>query len=272
MTFAPTPQRRVIRRERSFLVAGGDSFWDSFENGREEETIQALEQFVRPESAYIEIGSWIGPTVLYAAHLAGEVYAFEPDPTACARLQANLALNPELVAKTTVFNAGLGPRPGKMQLFSNAVGASNSSIYPVVHFETGGDELLPPSLEAPVLDARKMLADLVDGPEDVIRLDAEGAEYEILQHVAPLLQERRPTVLAAFNPSHLHVSDDEYENTLHQFLYGLSALHSFLQHRYVYHYQDGVWTPFKDKRNLLRRALSGRFGLTDALVFSDREA
>ena len=42
---------------------------------------------------YIDIGSWIGPTVLYAANFYNKVIAIEPDPVALERLRANINVN-----------------------------------------------------------------------------------------------------------------------------------------------------------------------------------
>ena len=45
------------------------------------------------KNIYIDIGSWIGPTVLYAANFYTKVIAIEPDPVALKRLRNNLSVN-----------------------------------------------------------------------------------------------------------------------------------------------------------------------------------
>ena len=44
-------------------------------------------------NVYIDIGSWIGPTVLYAANFYKRVIALEPDPVALERLKQNISVN-----------------------------------------------------------------------------------------------------------------------------------------------------------------------------------
>ena len=42
---------------------------------------------------YVDIGSWIGPTVMYSALFYAHVVAIEPDPVALQRLKSNLSVN-----------------------------------------------------------------------------------------------------------------------------------------------------------------------------------
>ena len=54
-------------------------FWqDHFATGRWEPfTLQTIDAFVGPSSTYVDIGSWVGPTVLWAARNAGQVVAVD---------------------------------------------------------------------------------------------------------------------------------------------------------------------------------------------------
>lgn len=56
----------------------------------------------------IDFGSWIGPTVITAAQAAStRVYGMEIDPVAFTQLALNVAANPALAAKTSVFFLGI---------------------------------------------------------------------------------------------------------------------------------------------------------------------
>ena len=69
-------------------------FWQLFNaNCWEVPTFSILDTFLNEESNYLDIGAWIGPTVLYASKIAKQCYAIEPDPYASFLLQANLSLN-----------------------------------------------------------------------------------------------------------------------------------------------------------------------------------
>ena len=58
-----------------------DAFWDRLEQGHwEPETLAVFDHYIGPETLHVDIGSWIGPTLLYAAERARLAIGFEPDP------------------------------------------------------------------------------------------------------------------------------------------------------------------------------------------------
>lgn len=62
-------------------------FWRRAGRGDwEPETFAVLDAHLRGDADYLDIGAWIGPTVLYAARKARHVWCFEPDPTAYRHL------------------------------------------------------------------------------------------------------------------------------------------------------------------------------------------
>src|SRR5262245_62069367 len=92
------PTARTWRRRRMrvadvvFNVVAGQrqGYWDRVAAGDwEPQTLRAIRRFLVPGTDCIDIGAWIGPTVLYEACIAGRVHAFEPDPVAYAELAAN---------------------------------------------------------------------------------------------------------------------------------------------------------------------------------------
>lgn len=69
-------------------------FWDLAASGAwEPDTFDILDRFLTPDCEYVDVGAWIGPTVLYASRKARLVWAVEPDPVARAALNENLGLN-----------------------------------------------------------------------------------------------------------------------------------------------------------------------------------
>ena len=87
----------LLHRKRiPFEVAPGEhlDFWTHYDTGYwEPDTLDCLARYLDREHTYIDIGAWIGPTVLYACHRAKHVYAAEPDPIAVPYLIENLRLN-----------------------------------------------------------------------------------------------------------------------------------------------------------------------------------
>ena len=98
--------RDILLRGHSIRVSATPrykTFWDKYEQGAwEPTTLDVLSRFLKHGSFYIDVGGWIGPTVLYAAALGAEVVAFEPDDVAHAELAKNLELNPSALSVSMV--------------------------------------------------------------------------------------------------------------------------------------------------------------------------
>ena len=81
-------ETRTIRKNNvTFLVRADQHqrFWTKVEDGSwEPETFGVFDRFVTRETTYLDVGSWEGPTLLYAGQRAKTAYGFEPDPVAPA--------------------------------------------------------------------------------------------------------------------------------------------------------------------------------------------
>ena len=78
-------------------------------------------------NTYIDIGDWIGPTVMYAANFYTSVVALEPDPVALERLHANLSVNK--YRNITVIESALTNVNDKILFGGNgSLGNSESTI------------------------------------------------------------------------------------------------------------------------------------------------
>jgi FkbM family methyltransferase len=91
-------------------------FWDLFEQGWETSTFETFDKYLTPETTYVDLGAWIGPTVLYAAQICKQCYAFEPDPLAYRQLKANVEVNG--FKNVTTVNAAILDYDG-MAVFGN---------------------------------------------------------------------------------------------------------------------------------------------------------
>lgn len=85
----------------------------------EPHTFVLLDQHLRADKVFVDIGAWVGPLALYACTKPDvRVVALEPDTVALARLRRNLALNgPTLHADTRVAveDACLAPADGTVR-------------------------------------------------------------------------------------------------------------------------------------------------------------
>lgn len=166
---------------------GPDGFWREWEAGRwEPETRAALARLLTPETTYLDIGAWIGPTVLWAAPLCRRVIALEPDPVAFVHLTHNVAGLPNVAC----YAFALAPESGITQLYHRgAFGDSMSSLVP-----TGEDAMSVPTITPAVL-----LGNVE--PPAVAKVDIEGGEALVLPDLAPLLVERQiPLLLSVHEP------------------------------------------------------------------------
>lgn len=240
---------RSIRKGRAaFGVADRDEyrgFWEWYETDDwEPDTVAVFDRFLRPGTRYVDLGAWIGPTVLLAAPAVSRVVCAEPDPIAFAALAENLGLNPETASKTVALHAAVGPSDGTTVLRSAGDGGdSNSSIV------RPGDEGVRWEIEQ--LSFSRLLSRACLDAADFVKIDIEGAEYELV----PMMTER-PTLYIAFHPN-LLVDKRSLAARISSSLRALRMNHRLLRavmpyrHHYVY---DAETESFRDvrRRNRLR--------------------
>jgi FkbM family methyltransferase len=160
-------------------------FWRKIKRGRWEPfTFHILSKFLNPESVYFDVGSWIGPTVLYAAQICKEVYCFEPDPYAYERLLANLRLNK--VKNVKAFHSAIFNKDGVVKIgHPDGLGVSESSI---LRAEINNAvEVSCTTFETIVklLDIEKI---------NMIKIDIEGAEFDLIPSAREFLTSYMPTL------------------------------------------------------------------------------
>ena len=160
-------------------------FWRKIKRGRWEPfTFHILSKFLTRESVYFDVGSWIGPTVLHAAQICKEVYCFEPDPYAYERLLANLRLNKVKNVKT--FHSAVFNKDGFVKIgHPDGLGISESSM---LRAET--NDVVEVSCTT-----FKKIAELLDLERiDMIKIDIEGAEFDLIPSAREFIINYMPTV------------------------------------------------------------------------------
>lgn len=192
-----TRARKMIYRARGYYggaLAGErfrldpyhSRFWRKATAGKwEPDTFAVLDRFLDPDHDYLDIGAWIGPTVLYGARKARHVWCFEPDPEAFRALAWNIALND--ITNVSAFAAAIsqdvgiarmasfgGEKGDSMTSLLNAEGANGSDVLTIgwAHFARSVD-----------------LSDV-----SLVKMDIEGAEFDVLPALLPWLQEQRPAL------------------------------------------------------------------------------
>ena len=166
--------------------------------GTHERHVQdALSRVLEPGMRFWDIGTHIGFITLIAAKLVGEsgsVTAFEPMPDTRARLKRSIAANH--FANINVRECAIADSAGTRMLCPpTAAGTTGAEtpegwtpMWTLVPDRAGDDGV---SVECLRLD------DIFeqDGPPDVIKIDAEGAEFAVLAGGSRLFEAQKPMLI-----------------------------------------------------------------------------
>lgn len=170
--------------------------WELINKNRwEEGTFDILDRFLKEDQNYLDIGAWVGPTVLYGAHLAQHVYALEPDPVAFKELQENVALNVHGSAKVTLVHAALSHQTGTASLYKRReYGDSTSSLIPTISEQ---------SCNVDCLTIEELIKQHKIKNLSLIKMDIEGSEYSVIPAMKAFLQAEKTPLYLSLHPAFL---------------------------------------------------------------------
>jgi FkbM family methyltransferase len=160
--------------------------YDSFDP----ETLAAILELVDEDAVALDAGANIGCVAVPLAHAVRAVYAFEPTPATHARLSANLTLNG--CTNATPVLAALGSRKGRGALIS---AFDHRSVENRVALD--GD-VSAPEVEVATIDDFCKQRNL---QPNLVKIDVEGAEWEVLRGAAEILTHGPRLVLEANSDS-----------------------------------------------------------------------
>ena len=183
--------------KKAFFVNGPDApgakdFW-VYVNAKqwEYETYRIFDVFLNKEHSYVDMGAWVGPTVLYGAQLAKHCYAIEPDAVALQNLIQNINLNPTLKNKITIFNGCIWDSSGKVKLGTmSEFGDSMSSV----SFEQSEKIQTVMSLTLDEYMEENGINDC-----NFIKMDIEGGESSVLPNAKVYLKKNQPTLFLSLH-------------------------------------------------------------------------
>jgi FkbM family methyltransferase len=189
--------KKIVKDKISFFVnetspLWKNDFWHSVEENRwENEAYAILSTFLDKNNSYIDIGAWIGPTVLFGSQVARHCYAIEPDPVAFAALKNNIAINPGIVNKITLFEGCISDKCGKVRLGTKTnFGDSGSSLL--------FDKDAAIEVESLTLDEFLKKNKIIDC--NFIKMDIEGGEAIVLPYIKKYLHSIMPTLFLSLHP------------------------------------------------------------------------
>jgi FkbM family methyltransferase len=185
---------KVSRFGRTFFVSGNleyllfwiYKFW-------ERETYKIFNKFLDSNYSYIDIGAWIGSTVLYGAYLSKKVYAIEPDPIAFMELKKNVSLNPMLKEKIELHQKCINYKSGNVK-FGNIGGGGDST----------SSLLFPDSKTGWTVDGitfDEFIRENEINDCNFIKMDIEGGEVIVLPSMKIFLEKNKPILYLSMHPN-----------------------------------------------------------------------
>jgi len=155
-------------------------------------------QAIRPGDTVIDIGANLGYYTLLAAELVGEggrVVAIEPNPEVFRRLSASITVN------------GFAPRTSARNVALAATGESGQRPFFVPAGEPKNGRFLGAGESAERLAMHGAVSEVALGridPDDFervdfIKIDVEGAELGVLDHLRPVIEKFRPKLVCEVN-------------------------------------------------------------------------
>lgn len=158
------------------------------------EMIRLLGRLLKPGGVMVDVGANRGVCTLMGAKVvgpSGKVISFEPNPRAYARLEESLQLND--LKQVHATQAACWSTPGVATLYDYGEGTEYSSLRPGnLGYDSVG------KFEVPTV----RLDDQIKEPVQVMKLDAEGAEWEILRGAEQLLiRSPQPHLILELSPT-----------------------------------------------------------------------
>lgn len=148
-----------------------------------------------------DIGAHIGYHSLMFAKLVGEkgkVLAFEPNPYNIERFEMHMKENPEIASKITLLPIALSDTDGQTEFrFSSNVDNGESSGSYLSNVTTVYNPEIYEDFENMSVEIQKVDTLVNKHPEfvpSIIKVDVEGAEYEVLQGAESTIRQYRPVL------------------------------------------------------------------------------
>jgi len=164
------------------LMAEGD--W-------EPELFRIFNRFLKPDRSYVDVGAFIGTSVVYGAQLARHCYAIEPNPLSYRYLVENTDGNPVIRDKVTRFEGCLWDKAGRLRLGAPVKphGSSASLLKPES----------PVSWQVSAVTLEQFLAFFGASDVNFIKMDIEGAEEFVIPQILSYLRRDRPTLMLSLH-------------------------------------------------------------------------
>lgn len=151
------------------------------------DTVRVCRRLIKPGMIVVDIGAHVGYFTLLFARLVGtggKVYAFEPHPNNCAILRRNIERR--RLSNVTIIAKAVSDKEGPMPLYETSLSMGHSLIAAKPHVSQV-------VVESTSLDAFLGKSDIRS--VNLVKVDAEGAEFAILDGMQSLVNRSRGLAL-----------------------------------------------------------------------------
>ena len=186
------------------------------------EVSRLINRMLRPGQVAIDIGANVGMHSVIMANRVGptgHVVVFEPDPHPMGRLRRNMALNG--IDWVTTVEAAVSARSETRTFYLHDDTIGNFANASLVAANVGKQTA---SVEMQVVSIDEWMRDNPLPRVDVVKLLAQGEEYNALQGMRGLIERDRPKIFFLYEPSYWHRQDLELMDAVNFFkAYGYSV-------------------------------------------------
>ncbi len=229
----PRTKRGVARQAHTFfgapmtvlLPAGTDIYLTGGKSHDSEIRLaRFLIQHLAPGGVFADVGAHFGYFSLLAARLvgaAGQVLAFEASRATYSVLAANVAAAPSVHAR----HCAVSDAPGQLAFYEFPVHYNEYNSLSIEQFaqEKWFQNEPPTKIEVPAITLDSCFAGPAR-PPDIIKIDVEGAEFQVIRGATELLRRAAPVVVLEYLEHRRH-------NTAHRQAAALLAALGYQPHR-----------------------------------------
>lgn len=200
-------QFKVASWQEWFADLQQEENWEPF-------TFNVLDHYSDKHKTYVDVGAWVGPTVLYAANKFKKVVCFEADPVALQALEKNLAVNQ--YDNVTLIKKALADKNGTIKFGGNWVMGNSESTILVndpQFFENGHrpdqrgtkESRATNIIEVESIDIESAIEKYNIDPADIalIKMDIEGGEHVVIPAMENFLKTYKPALYVSLHYCYL---------------------------------------------------------------------